>query len=176
MKKLKAASNLFLAGIIVSASAIADITVPIHLAGPEGQGKDVGNVIISQTLYGLVFTPDLKGLPPGEHGFHIHTSPSCAPMKKDGKMEAAMAAGGHFDPNNSEKHGSPWGTGHLGDLPPLVVDADGRATEPVLVPRLHNLNQLKGHALMIHAGSDNYSDSPKPLGGGGPRIACGVIE
>jgi Cu-Zn family superoxide dismutase len=29
---------------------------------------------------------------------------------------------------------------------------------------------------MIHAGSDNYSDSPKPLGGGGARIACGVIE
>lgn len=29
---------------------------------------------------------------------------------------------------------------------------------------------------MIHAGSDNYSDDPKPLGGGGDRIACGVIQ
>jgi len=29
---------------------------------------------------------------------------------------------------------------------------------------------------MIHAGSDNYADEPKPLGGGGSRVACGVIE
>ena len=29
---------------------------------------------------------------------------------------------------------------------------------------------------MIHAGGDNYSDLPKPLGGGGDRIACGVIQ
>jgi len=28
---------------------------------------------------------------------------------------------------------------------------------------------------MIHAGGDNYSDSPAPLGGGGARIACGVL-
>jgi len=27
---------------------------------------------------------------------------------------------------------------------------------------------------MIHAGGDNYSDQPEPLGGGGGRIACGV--
>lgn len=29
---------------------------------------------------------------------------------------------------------------------------------------------------MIHAGGDNYADQPAPLGGGGPRLACGVIE
>jgi superoxide dismutase, Cu-Zn family len=28
---------------------------------------------------------------------------------------------------------------------------------------------------MIHAGGDNYADQPQPLGGGGARIACGVI-
>ena len=28
---------------------------------------------------------------------------------------------------------------------------------------------------MIHSGGDNYSDEPK-LGGGGARVACGVIE
>jgi superoxide dismutase, Cu-Zn family len=30
---------------------------------------------------------------------------------------------------------------------------------------------LKGHSLMIHAGGDNYSDQPKPLGGGGGSLA-----
>jgi Cu-Zn family superoxide dismutase len=29
---------------------------------------------------------------------------------------------------------------------------------------------------MIHSGGDNYSDVPEKLGGGGGRIACGVIK
>ena len=66
------------------------------------------------------------------------------------------------------------GKGHLGDLPALKVDASGKATTPVLAPRL-KLAQLSGHSLMIHAGGDNYSDSPEKLGGGGARIACGVM-
>jgi Cu-Zn family superoxide dismutase len=28
---------------------------------------------------------------------------------------------------------------------------------------------------MIHAGGDNHAEHPAPLGGGGPRIACGVV-
>jgi Cu-Zn family superoxide dismutase len=42
-------------------------------------------------------------------------------------------------------------------------------------PRL-KVADAEGRALMIHAGGDNYSDQPKPLGGGGARIACGVVE
>ena len=33
-----------------------------------------------------------------------------------------------------------------------------------------------GRALMIHANGDNYSDIPKKLGGGGARVACGVVQ
>jgi Cu-Zn family superoxide dismutase len=29
---------------------------------------------------------------------------------------------------------------------------------------------------MIHAGGDNYSDTPVTLGGGGARVACGVVK
>jgi Cu-Zn family superoxide dismutase len=36
--------------------------------------------------------------------------------------------------------------------------------------------KAQGHAIIIHEGGDNYSDTPKPLGGGGSRIACGVVE
>ena len=28
---------------------------------------------------------------------------------------------------------------------------------------------------MIHSGGDNYSDAPEKNGGGGERIACGVM-
>jgi Cu-Zn family superoxide dismutase len=46
---------------------------------------------------------------------------------------------------------------------------------PVLAPRL-NLDDMSGRSLMIHAGGDNYSDDPELLGGGGGRMACGVVE
>ncbi|MFN3919079.1 MAG: superoxide dismutase family protein, partial [Methylohalobius sp.] len=75
--------------------------------------------------------------------------------------------------HQTNRHGTPWGDGHLGDLPPLYVDADGQAQLPVLAPRL-KLADLKGRALIVHAGGDNYSDHPEPLGGGGARIACGT--
>jgi len=65
-------------------------------------------------------------------------------------------------------------SGHLGDLPALKVAADGTAKVTVVAPRL-KLADVQGRAIMVHAGGDNYSDSPKPLGGGGDRIACGVI-
>ena len=94
---------------------------------------------------------------------------------KDGKMTPGQAAGGHFDPKKTGKHLGPNGDGHLGDLPVLVVDKDGKATTPVVASRL-KVADLKGHSLMIHAGGDNYSDTPKPLGGGGARVACGVVE
>ena len=91
-------------------------------------------------------------------------------------MTAGMAASGHFDPANTKKHLGPDAMGgHKGDLPVLKVAADGTATGLLLAPHLKRAG-LAGHALMIHAGGDNYADQPKPLGGGGARIACGVIQ
>jgi Cu-Zn family superoxide dismutase len=57
----------------------------------------------------------------------------------------------------------------------LVVDGNGMATLPMVVPHL-KVKDLVGHSLMIHAGGDNYADTPAPLGGGGGRIACGVVR
>jgi Cu-Zn family superoxide dismutase len=37
------------------------------------------------------------------------------------------------------------------------------------------LEDIAGRSIVIHEGGDNYSDSPQPLGGGGARVACGVI-
>jgi len=80
-----------------------------------------------------------------------------------------MAAGGHYDPANTGKHLGPQGEDHKGDMPVLSVDASGKATKPHLT-----VTDVKGRAIMIHSGGDNYSDQPAPLGGGGARIACGV--
>lgn len=149
--------------------------VVMKVVSASGTGASLGTVTISSTPYGVVFTPSLAGLEPGVHGFHVHEKGSCAPEKKDGKMVPALAAGGHYDPENTKQHGLPWGGGHRGDLPALVVDAKGNASQPVLAPRL-KLAELKGKSLMIHAGGDNHADHPQPLGGGGARMACAVIQ
>ena len=168
---LMASTMLLLAG-----SAWADITVPMNMVDEKGAGATVGQVVVSESPFGLVFTPALSGVAPGLHGFHVHENPSCAPLEKDGKMVPALAAGGHYDPAGTKRHGLPWGDGHLGDLPALYVDNSGNATYPVLAPRLKTLDEVRGHALMLHAGADNHADHPNPLGGGGARIACGVIQ
>ena len=54
-------------------------------------------------------------------------------------------------------------------MPKLVVSDKGEAKEKLEVKGV-TLADFQGHALMIHAGGDNYSDAPKPLGGGGERI------
>ena len=88
----------------------------------------------------------------------------------------AGAAGGHFDPQHTGKHEGPEGSGHLGDLPLLQAAADGTATQTLTAPHLKEVAVVRGKAVVIHAGGDNYRDQPAPLGGGGARIACGILE
>ncbi|WP_185265893.1 superoxide dismutase family protein [Halopseudomonas xiamenensis] len=149
--------------------------VTINLVDAEGTQQNIGTITISETDHGVLFTPKLSSLPAGVHGFHVHQNGSCDPAEKDGKMSAAEAAGGHFDPDDTGKHLGPYADGHLGDLPALYVNADGTADYPVLAPRINKLAEIEGRALMIHAGGDNHADHPEPLGGGGARMACGVI-
>jgi Cu-Zn family superoxide dismutase len=166
-------------GLILAVAApvalAAGIKISMHHIDANGVGKTVGTIRAQDSSEGLVLMTDLKGLPPGEHGFHVHENPNCSASEKDGKMTAGLAAGGHYDPRKTGKHEGPQGQGHLGDLPVLTVDAKGNAHEKLVAPHL-KLADLKGHALMIHEGGDNYSDEPKPLGGGGTRIACGVVK
>ncbi|WP_237065714.1 superoxide dismutase [Cu-Zn] SodC [Microbulbifer guangxiensis] len=175
--KLSCRYLLGAAALSLASLARADIVIEMHSVSADGVGKSLGKVIATQSKYGVIFTPMLEGLPAEGtlHGFHVHQNPSCEPAEKEGKMVPALSAGGHYDPKKTNRHSFPWGTGHLGDLPALYVDMDGKATSPVLAPRL-KLSDLKGRALMIHAGGDNYSDQPKPLGGGGSRVACGVVR
>ncbi|MCI5763422.1 superoxide dismutase [Cu-Zn] SodC [Actinobacillus porcinus] len=158
-------------------NAAESLKISVQLLDPVKGNQDVGFVSVTESKYGLVFTPELKGLTAGVHGFHIHENPSCDAKEKDGKLTAGLAAGGHWNPNGAKAHGFPWSDeAHLGDLPALYVDAEGNATHPVLAPRLKSLADIKGRSIMIHAGGDNHSDEPKPLGGGGARMACGVIK
>ena len=154
-----------IAAVVLAGSAAAQNTVDIFdtATGTER----LGTITLQEEAGGGVrFTPDLGDiLPAGDHGFHAHANPDCG--------SGGQAAGGHYDPANRGAHEGPEGNGHLGDLPRLTSDG-GRVTTAVVAPRLA-LSDLYGRALVIHEGGDNYSDSPEPLGGGGARLACGVV-
>lgn len=161
----------------VGAHAADGVKIPMSSVNAQGIDRPVGSVTAVDTPDGLRLTPKLRNLPAGEHGFHVHEKPSCeaaADPDKSGAMTPALGAGGHLDPDATGRHEGPGGSGHRGDLPALVVAANGVATKPVVAKRL-KVADVRGHALMVHAGGDNYADTPAKLGGGGARIACGVV-
>ena len=151
--------------LTLGAPAAAQTTVDIYDTATGAE--KLGTITFENDAGGGVrFTPDLAGvLPAGDHGFHAHVKPDCG-------MEG-RAAGGHYDPESTDRHEGPEGNGHLGDLPRLTSDA-GKVVMAVVASRL-TVNDLYGRALVIHERGDNYSDSPEPLGGGGGRLACGVV-
>jgi Cu-Zn family superoxide dismutase len=151
------------------------VTVTINVIDISGVGAAVGTLTLEDTPQGLRITPKLTNLPPGPHGFHVHAGASCAPGEQNGQRVAGLAAAGHLDPAATGKHLGPTGDGHKGDMPVLSVNADGTANGPVVAPHL-KVADAQGHAIVIHAGGDNYADQPAPLGGGGARIACGIVK
>lgn len=153
------------AALMISLQCHAMTTIAIKSTSDQ---HDMGGISFSATPFGVLITPQVHQLTPGIHGFHLHENPSCD--------NGGLAAGGHFDPTKTGKHLGPYnGRGHLGDFPALYVDEDGNATLPVLAPRLV-IDNLRGHAIIIHSGGDNYADIPAKLGGGGARVGCGVIQ
>jgi Cu-Zn family superoxide dismutase len=162
--------------LIAPASAIAEsVTFDVHQVSEKGVESMLGTIDFKDTDKGLEISPHLHDLLPGDHGFHVHQNPDCGPKEKEGKMSAAEAAGSHLDPEKKGAHLGPDGHGHLGDLPVLTVASDGKADKVTYAPRL-KVADIKNRSVIIHAGGDTYSDTPKPLGGGGARVGCGVIQ
>jgi Cu-Zn family superoxide dismutase len=149
--------------LMISTNYATQVSSTIY--STDGTTQPIGTIVFLDTQYGLLITPKLTALSPGQHGLHLHQQANCG--------DHGANAGGHFDPSNTNSHQGPYGEGHLGDLPVLYVNINGEANVPTLAPRLKT-NDLTGLSVMIHAGGDNYSDTPA-LGGGGVRMACGTL-
>ncbi|MGE3913897.1 MAG: superoxide dismutase family protein, partial [Chloroflexota bacterium] len=140
------------------------------LKSPDG--KAVGTVTFTQESGGVMLKASVSGLPPGEHGIHVHAV---------GKCDAPdfTTAGGHYNPD-SKKHGleNPEGA-HAGDMPNLKVGEDGKGTFEFLLKNVTTTTGAgtlfgpDGTAVVIHAGPDD--EMTDPSGNSGARIACGVI-
>ncbi len=159
--------------LVVGAVFAETMEVKMYMLG-EKKMKPIGTITLTQTKYGTVFTPDLKGLPHGVRGFHIYENADCSnTWDKKGKTILGGAAGGHYDPTGKAMHGAPWmETSHMGDLPPIYINTKGRATMPVLAPRVWMKN-LGNQSLGITMKGDTYMN--KDMGGGGAMMACGAF-
>ncbi len=169
-KRIVVAVMLVAVASVVTAQEQAPITAAAELK--DTGGRVVGNALLTAVGGGAVRVQVWAGgLPPGEHGIHVHAVGACAPDFN--------AAGAHFNPDGA-KHGlnNPAGP-HAGDLPALMVGADGNGALDAVSPRialaggLRSLFDADGSALVIHAGPDDQLTDP--TGNSGGRIACGVV-
>jgi Cu-Zn family superoxide dismutase len=110
---------------------------------------------------------------PGVYGAHVHATGRC-------DAPSFETAGGHWNPTNHQ-HGkdNPRGM-HKGDLPNLLIGADGRGIMEVSLPHAsvagggNRLLDADGAALVIHAAADDHRTDPS--GNSGARMACGVFR
>jgi Cu-Zn family superoxide dismutase len=162
-----------LAALLMAAAALPAAAQSAKAALKTADGEDAGTATLTQTPSGVLIALAVKGLPAGEHAFHVHAAGKCEPP--------FTSAGGHFNPAG-KKHGMMAADGHhAGDMPNLHIPASGELAVEVQNAAI-TLEKGKpnsafgpnGTALVIHAGKDDYKTDP--TGDAGGRIACGVIE
>ncbi|MEI8274882.1 MAG: superoxide dismutase family protein [Hyphomicrobiales bacterium] len=163
-----------IAALLCAAAALPAAAQTASAPLKDAQGKEVGSVNLTQTPRGVLINVSVKGLPPGEHAFHVPAVGKC-------EGPAFTTAGGHFNPDN-HKHGLLAADGaHAGDMPNLHVPQSGDLTVEAINAAItlekgkpNSVFDADGSAMVIHAGSDDYKTDPTGEAGG--RIACGVVQ
>lgn len=152
----------------------------VALIRPTSSASQVqGTVRFRESDGTLMAIVSLRGLAPGPHGFHVHQNALCGKgdADNDGTMEPGGAAGGHWDPMDTNNHGAPTAAmraKHLGDMGNLTASADGTAEATITVAGFPSDRRLAGHAVIVHSGRDDLATDPG--GDAGSRVGCGVIE
>jgi Cu-Zn family superoxide dismutase len=172
MKMITAVVSSACVGVLVAACATVPAGGPRAEARIEARsGSEVaGSVIFTQVGGRVLVEARVTGLPPGEHGFHVHESGDCS-------APDATSAKGHFNPD-AKPHGHQGGAEHhAGDLPNLIADAKGNASataESTIISLGSDSHGIIGRSVVIHADPDDYMS--QPAGNSGKRIACGTVR
>lgn len=135
-------------------------------------GTDSGRATLTQSDGGVLFEIELSGVPPRKWvALHVHETGVCDPAT------GYKSAGAHFNPLG-KKHGYLSADGpHAGDMPNQYVGDDGVLRTQVFDASVlldDKDKGIRGRAIVVHAGSDDYRTDP--AGGAGDRVACAVIK
>lgn len=160
-------------GAAPATAPAARTTAKVSLTSAAGSAVK-GDLTLTNEGVAVSIRGEITGLAPGkEHGFHVHEVGQCS-------LPDFTSAGEHFNPTKAS-HGDPKSSEHhLGDIPNVKADENGRATVDVSVKGITledkdgSPNEILGKALVVHAMPDDYKTQPS--GGSGARIACGVIS
>ncbi len=136
-------------------------------------GKPSGTATLTQNKGGVLIEVEIRGLEPGEHGFHLHQVGQCDPAG------GFKSAGDHLALEGQQHGFRAEGGPHSGDMPNQFVGDDGILRVHVLASAVAlegeaTLLDPDGTAIVVHAGRDDYSSQPS--GDSGDRVACAVIQ
>ena len=167
MKKLVPLTILILLAAGCTSTAKQGPMAMALLSGISGTAA-MGTVHFQELADGSVeVSVDLRNVPPGVHGFHVHDKGDCG--------DNGNNAGGHFNPAGVA-HGAPEAMPHhSGDFGNVTADAAGLVkttftTRSITVSP--GANSVVGHAVILHANPDDLTT--QPTGNAGARISCGV--
>ncbi|XP_072398743.1 superoxide dismutase [Cu-Zn]-like isoform X1 [Diabrotica undecimpunctata] len=147
----------------------------VYLFDPTGKSGVSGNVRFLQLPNGINVVGEIRGLPPGKHGFHIHQEGNISP--------SCLAAGGHFNPKK-KLHGGPDDSvdhRHIGDLGNIEADENGIAFFNFIdsIISFKGETNIIGRSVVVHEKEDDLGKGGHPdslqTGNAGGRLACGVI-
>jgi Cu-Zn family superoxide dismutase len=164
-----------LLAVATTAAATAQTKTEIKVPLLTSTGQDAGFATFKTVKKGVKVKLELKNLPFGPHGVHIHQNAVCtAPDFK--------SAGGHFNPDGKQ-HGFLNTMGHHnGDFPASVSIGEDHMGSASFVLDSVSLDPAAPNSLFLNGGTSivvhEKADDEKtdPSGASGNRIACGVIK
>jgi len=136
-------------------------------------GKITGHVEFREQAGRVKITIDLQRVPPGKHGFHIHTTGDL----RDGCMSLC----GHYNPHHKSHGDKSSKERHVGDLGNIEADENGNVQQVMYdsLVKISGKYSVIGRSVVIHEKKDDLGKGCNLesliTGNAGKRIACGVI-